>query len=143
MKIFAGSRMRGTGSKMKELEVKLEEEEVPLSELGRGKKRKSLIDKDREVLHKVARLKAPDGVQSKKRNWSQDHGKDRIIDHLKTYNKRKLRAELAALVREHKWEQAAAVVSVLIGAHSRQDDMELLSVADCWVRPCHRWRRYL
>lgn len=82
-----------------------------------------------------AKLKLPRHLITKdwSPDWHKKHGKDPGTAELSPYHRAKLRAVLAALLREHCYPAAAGVVSCLFGASIVSDQQHHRDLNYFWV----------
>jgi hypothetical protein len=93
---------------------------------------------EREIaLKRAAKLLLPRAVKTRTgggKEWSRRHGDDPGTTDLLPYHRKKLRALLQALLRQHDFSTAAGVVSALLGAGNVSDQRLERDFAYYWVR---------
>jgi hypothetical protein len=93
---------------------------------------------EREIaLKRAAKLLLPRAVKTRAgrgKEWSRRHGDDAGTTDLLPYHRKKLRALLQALLRQHDFSTAAGVVSALLGAGNVSDQKFERDFAYYWVR---------
>jgi hypothetical protein len=93
---------------------------------------------EREIaLKRAAKLLLPRAVKTRTgggKEWSRRHGDDAGTTDLLPYHRKKLRALLQALLRQHDFSTAAGVVSALLGAGNVSDQKYERDFAYYWVR---------